>query len=212
MLHYTREFTTRGPVGEVLDFAVRAGELASEIVDNRISVHLGGPGSPTTTLLFTSSWESRAQIAAGWEKLLADQRYGELSASGDRFWTGPGQDHLVQSLHLLGYSASTPTPVGANVITLKTVAQPGKLEAAVELGGETCELLNSEFDVPVGFGRSLSGTYGEMMWVMVCPSAEMVDQLDAFELQDSRFRALIDRAAEVFMPGSGYRRYATKIA
>ncbi len=76
MLLYSRTVTARGPVREVVGFATQMFEVVNESVGHELSLYVGGPGTPLTTLAFTSVFESRAEVAAGREKLFAGQRSG----------------------------------------------------------------------------------------------------------------------------------------
>lgn len=152
------------------------------------------------SLSWTTVVDDLSQLETLDAKLLADGGYVALVEEGARFTSDDGiDDAVVQLVHAdpdAGASAQY-----ANVV--QAVITPGSFVRAVEVGVQIAQEAKKITGRPTSFGASLTGTYGEVGWIVLYDS---VDQLQASaEALNSNveFARLLDKeASKAYLAGA----------
>jgi len=152
------------------------------------------------SLSWTTVVDDLNQLEALDAKLLADGGYVSLVEEGARFTSDDGVDDAVVQLIHADSDAGADAQY-ANVV--QAVITPGSFVRAVEVGVQIAQEAKKITGRPTSFGASLTGTYGEVGWIVLYDS---VDQLQASaEALNSNveFAQLLDKeASKAYLAGA----------
>ena len=195
-----------------MEYALEATTVVNEIVDFDVTLAMGGPGYPIGSFIWGTLVDSRAELAAGMAKLPQSDKYVELTKKGQQFQTGPGDDRLRQVIHIAGFDPSESNKIGTNAVAVTSEIANGQFGAAMEWGVDMTNYASQLAGVPVGFARSLSGNFAEVVFLSLFDSPADLDRFDQLEITDEGYMERIEAAANLFAQGSTTRTNGTRIA
>lgn len=183
--------------------------MASEKMGTEISLWSAGFGAPVGSLAFTARIDGIADLVAKAGPLAADDEYGAKLAEGADHVMGPAQDSLATPLH---GELGDPPPVGAYAMVTTAVIANGRYADAVGWGVDVAQHVTSLSGMPVMMLMQEFGTFGQLTWIGGAADAAAVDAAAAATNGDAGYIAKLSAAGELFVPGSGNRVLATRIA
>jgi len=192
-------------------WAVRMAEIATARTSAPVAVWASVSGAPAGTLLFSCFYQNLAEQSAATATLMADADYLAGIAEAKQHLVGPPDDKHVEILHTAGGEYKRP-PVGGLVQLTVATPNPGRIGAAVTWGLEITELVAEILGVPVMFGRSLAGPFGELNWLGASADAAGADLQREALTKDSRYLTKVDESGDVFRADSAQVQIVRRIA
>ena len=179
----------------------------------------GGPQFKLWSRVFspelgTISWSTVVaqigELSALEEKLMADGSYLELLEEGQRFGDGSGaNDGLGQLLHADLDGVET---AQYSSVTISQLA-PGMTADGVALGVEIAQRVKAITGQPASFGASLTGPYGQVVWIVL---ADSIDQMqagnEAIGADADWVKLMDDRASKAYVAGASHRFMMRRLA
>jgi len=167
-------------------------------------------GYPVGTVGWSAVVESQADLAARTASLVADDGYFSMVEKGAEWTVGAPQDHLREMLH--GSPPEAPAAIGAVSTLVTATAANGKLADAMGWGVAIAEHYTKVTGVPVAFFADAYGTMGQVTWIGISPDFAAVDAARAAINADAAYLESVDRAGNLFLPGSSRSGLLTRIA
>ncbi len=206
---FTRTVHLTGPPADVMAYSADMTALVSATTGTEVALWNVQFGAPLGTVVYSARVEGLAQLGDMTTKLMEEPKYHEMLAKGADYVSGPAEDALMTPLH--GGDGDVP-PVGTVVMGTRAVVAGGKYAEAAAWGVEMAVLSEKVTGMPVGFFMEAFGTFGGVGWLSGAPDAASAeaagDKLDA----DPDYLAKLGDVGDMFIPGSGNRTMATRIA
>lgn len=210
MYLFTRLATLRGDQRRAMAWAVEIKGYVDAHSDHDLMLWRADFGYPVGTVSWSAWVESHADLNAGFASLMTDDGYFEMLAKGRDFLTAPAEDFLRQALH--GGPAQEAPPIGAVTTVTTAVVAGGKYDDGVAWGIDMAQLVEEITKLPTFFLLDTYGTFGQVTWLSGAPDLASADvAAGAVNTNDKYMKALGD-VGELFVPGSGRRGLATRVA
>lgn len=206
---FLRTVPMSGPVSAILEQNLGMREFVSQKIGREVALWTAQFGAPVGTVTFTLRVEGLADLAQITETLMADPGYHERLGSGAEFVNGPVEDTLLTPLN---GEAGDPPPVGTVVMATRAVIAGGKYADGVAWGIDMAAHSEQVTGYPVGFYMSEFGTFGEVAWLSGAPDAASVDAAGQKMNADPGYLERLGSVGDLFVPASGLRMMATRIA
>ncbi len=206
---FTRTVHLAGPP---LDIAAYAAEMRSYVSDKtgvEISLWNVQFGAPLGTMVYSARVDGLAQLAEINNTLMADAKYHEMLAKGADYVGGPAEDALGEPLH--GGEGDAP-PVGTVITATRAVIAGGKYAEGVAFGIDISIHSEKITGYPVSFFMESFGTFGSVIWIGGAPDAATADATGAALNADPTYLEKLGEVGDLFVPASGSRTMATRIA
>jgi hypothetical protein len=169
-----------------------------------------GFGQPVGTVVWSLPVDSHADLQAAFAGLREDDGYYALLEKGAEFVTGPMVDTLREVVH------GAPTPGGrsvGSVALLTTVTMSAERGAdAVAWGVEMADYVTSVTGDRSMFLLDSYGTFGQATWIGAAADMAAVDAASAKMHTDPGYLKRLAASGGLFIPGSGHRSIATRMA
>lgn len=211
MYLFQRFLTLRGGPRRSLPWAIEMNEFVNRNSDLAPTLWAGRFGYPLGAVAWGARVESRAALAGGMDKLMANDAYHDLIDTGQEFIAEPGEDHLRQLIHPEALPEDLP-PVDAVAEMTSAVPAEGKLGAAMGWGVEIATMYAEITGAQAAFYADAYGHFGQLTWIAVHADMAAADAANDATNTNSDYLAAIDGAGDLFVPMSGTRAMATRIA
>jgi hypothetical protein len=211
MYLFSRQLQLQGDPRKSLAAAGEITALVNRKSDLQVSLWAAVLGAPVGSVAFSSLVQSRAEFDAQSSILLADADYLDKVAEVQQYTAAPPLDTMTEILHVAGGDYKR-AEVGAVVELTTALITPGKYSAAFQWSIEMADLVAEIGGMPVLFGPSVGGPFGQVSWIGTAPNMSDTETLDQQLNKDPRYLAKLDELAGMFVDGSGQRTYAKRIA
>lgn len=206
---FTRTVHLQGPPMEIAAYAADMRAFVSDKTGVEVGLWNVQFGAPIGTMVFSARVDGLAQLASITESLLADPTYHEKLATGAGFAAGPAEDALSEPLH--GGDGEAP-PVGTVITATRAVIAGGKYAEAVGWGIEMALYSEKVTGSPVGFYMDTFGTFGTVVWIGGAPDAAAADAMNDALNADAGYLDKLGSVGDLFVPASGQRSLAVRVA
>lgn len=204
---FTRQVMTAGPEAEA--WATDIAAAASAKMGTSVAVWAAGFGAPIGAMAFTARVDGIADLMAKAGPLADDADYQAKLAKGAEIMVGPPQDSLATPLH---GDLGDPPPVGSMAVVTNAVIANGQYAEAVGWGVDVAQHVTSLTGMPVGLMMQEYGAFGQLTWIGIGADAAAVDASAAAMNGDAEYLKKLSAAGNLFVPGSGQRSLATRVA
>jgi hypothetical protein len=169
-----------------------------------------GFGQPVGTVAWTVPVDSHADLQAAFAGLREDDGYYALLEKGAAFVTGPMVDTLREVVH----GAPTPggRPVGSVALLTTATMSADKGADAVAWSVELASYITSVTGDPIMFLLDAYGTFGQATWIGAAADMAAIDASNAKMQTDPGYLKRLAASGGLFIPGSGHRSLATRMA
>lgn len=206
---FTRQLMTSGPEADSAAWATEMAAAASATMGTEVALWAAGFGAPVGAIAFTMRVEGIADLMAKAAPLAGDADYQAKLAKGADIVVGPPQDSLATPLH---GDLGDPPPVGSMAIVTNAVIANGQYAEAVGWGIDVAQHVTSLTGMPVGLMMQEYGTFGQLTWIGIGADAAAIDASAAATNGDADYIKKLSAAGNLFVPGSGHRSLATRVA
>lgn len=206
---FTRQVMTGGPPGAAIAWAIDMAGEATAKMGTEVALWSAGFGAPIGSMAFTVRVEGIADLTTRAASLADDADYNAKLAAGDDFMLAPPTDSLASPLH--GDLGDAP-PVGSYAVVTNAQIANGQYAEAVGWGIDVAQHVTSLTDMPVGVMMQEYGPFGTLTFIGVSADAAGVDASAAATNGDADYIAKLSAAGDLFVPGSGQRMLAVRIA
>lgn len=167
-------------------------------------------GQPVGTVVWSVPVDSHTDLQAAFAGLREDDGYYALLEKGAAFITGPMVDTLREVVH----GAPTPggRPVGSVALLTTATMSADKGAEAVAWSVELATYVTSVTDDPTMFLLDSYGTFGQATWIGAAADMAAVDTATAKLQTDPGYLKRLAASSGLFIPGSGHRSIATRMA
>ena len=206
---FTRTVHLSGPPAELIAFSTDMAGHVSATTGVEVGLWNVQFGAPIGTFVYSARVEGLAHLASITSTLMADADYHDLLARGAEYISAPGEDTLATPLH--GGDGDAP-PVGTVVTATTAVVAGGKYAEASAWGVDMSVLSEKVTGYPVGFYMYGFGTFGGVAWLSGAPDPAAAEAAGDTLNADADYLAKLGDVGDLFIPGSGNRSLATRIA
>lgn len=210
MLMFSRVATVMGSPRKTMPWATRITEYVNANSGLEVSLWAAEYGYPQGTMGWSTMVDSRPAFREAAGTLLEDDGYLDLLEEGTEFQGGPAQDTLRRML--VGQPPAEPPAVGTGSWVTSAVPSPGHLSEALAWGGEIAEHVAHVTGVPVAFLQDIYGDFGRVTWIALVGDDAGADAVDTALMGDATYLDRVDKAGQLFVPGSGRQGFLTRIA
>jgi hypothetical protein len=159
---------------------------------------------------YTARVDGLAGVAAMGAALAGDNEYEALLAKGVGWVSGPPIDTLRESLS--GEMGADVPAVGSVATVTTAVIEGGKYGAAITWGLSVAAHVTASTGMPIAFLIDMFGTFGQVTWIGIAPDLGAADAANAKLNVDATYMEMLDGTAGLFVPGSGQRSIAVRMA
>ncbi len=186
--------------------ALDVGSMVSRITGRDVNVFTVRFGAPMGTIMWSVRAESLAEMQQNTEKLMADAGYLEKVQSMNGLFMAPAEDRF--SRIITGPDEATSKYYGVTRAAMMT----GKFADAVALGVEAAEYIGESMKCPSAFLKAAYGGFGDVTWITGFDSMEQVDEFDDWQMSDSGYHSIVERAGDLFVENSGHTSLIEKLS
>lgn len=206
---FSRRVLLTGSPAEYMAWAIDMCGFVNERIDDEVTLWAGGFGAPGGTLVYSAWTDGLAGVEANNAKLMADSEYMTKVAAAQQFVAAPSEDSIARPIH--GEPTERPG-VGSVATVTSAVIANGAYAAAVGWGVEMAQLGESVAGIPTTFLMNSYGTFGQVTWIGVSADAASHDAAGRTINENADYMAKLADIGDLFVPGSGHRIMATRIA
>jgi hypothetical protein len=206
---FSRTVSTVGPPADVMAFATDMTAFVSDKLGQEVALWAMGFGAPAGTIGWTARIDGLAGVSAMQATLMEDPEYHAKLGAGRDFVAAPATDQLGSLIH---GELGDPPPVGSVAAITSAVIGNGKYAEAVAWGIDMADHAGSVTGVPTNFMMSRFGTFGAVTWIGVSADAAAADAAGAALESDAAYIEKLGAVGDLFVPASGNRSVATRVA
>ncbi len=205
---FSRMVHMTGSPADTAGFATEMCALVNDTVDHEIGLWNVQFGQPAGTMVYSTRVDSLVDLQSLTDSLMGDPKYHEMLAKGAQYQAGPAVDSLSDPLH--GGEGDMP-PVGSVVEVTQATIQ-GSYAKAVQWSIDVAVHAEKVTGSPVGFFMDAFGPFGGVRWIGGAASLAEAESQAAARDADAGYLAMLEDASDLFIPTSGTRSLATRIA
>jgi len=206
---FSRQVLTAGPPAAAAAWAIDMAAEATAKMGTEVALWAGGIGAPVGSMAFTARVEGIADLAAKVAPLAEDADYQAKLAKGADIIVGPATDSLATPLH---GELGAPSAVGSFAVVTNAQIANGQYAEAIGWGIDVAQHVTSLSGMPVMVLMQEYGPFGTLTWIGISEDAAGVDASTAATNGDADYVAKLSAAGDLFVPGSGQRMMATRVA
>lgn len=206
---FTRTIRLSGPPLAIGAYAADMRAYVSDTTGVEVALWNVQFGAPLGTMVYSARVDGLAQLTTINDTLMADAKYHEMLAKGADYVAGPAEDALAEPLH--GGEGDTP-PVGTVITATRAVMAGGKYAEAIAWGIEMAIHSEKVTGLPVSFFTDSFGTFGSVAWIGGAPDAATAEATGAALNADAAYLEKLSSVGDLFVPASGVRTMATRVA
>jgi len=206
---FTRTVMLTGDPATNMAYATEMRSFVSDKIGQDVALWSALFGAPRGTTTYAARVDGLAGVLAMSTQLLGDADYMSKVAAGAALGGGPVEDNLLQPLH---GELGDPPPSGSIATITTAVIGNGAYAEAVAWGVEMAQLVESLAGTPTIFGMNSFGTFGQVTWINVAADAATADAAGNAINSSADYMGRISAVGDLFVPGSGHRSLAVRIA
>jgi hypothetical protein len=206
---FSRSVLLTGAPAEYMTYAADMRSYVSDKLGQEIALWSVAFGAPRGTVTYTARVDGLAGVHAMNTTLLGDADYMAKLGAGAAMGGGMAEDTLLQPLH---GEMGDPPPVGSVATVTTAVINNGAYGEAVAWGVGVAELAESITGTPSVFGMSAFGTFGQLVWINVSADAAAADAAGQAVNANADYMGRLSAIGDLFVPGSGHRSLAIRVA
>ncbi len=206
---FSRNVMMTGAPTAYMAFATEMRAYVSDKLGQEIALWSVGFGAPRGALTYTARVDGLAGVHAMNATLMGDADYLAKLAMGAAMGGGPAEDSLMQPLY---GEMGDPPPVGSVATVTTAVIGNGAYADAIGWGVEMAQLVESISGTPMIFGMSAFGTFGQVVWISVAADAAAADAAGNAVNSNADYMGRLSAIADLFVPASGHRSVASRLA
>jgi hypothetical protein len=206
---FSRNVMLSGAPATYMAYATEMRTYVSDKLGQEIALWAAGFGAPRGAMTYTARVDGLAGVQAMNATLMGDADYVAKLAAGASLGGGPAEDSLMQPLH---GEMGDPPPVGSVATVTSAVVGNGAYADAIGWGIEMAQLVESISGTPTIFGMSAFGTFGQVVWINVAADAAAADAAGNAVNANADYMGRLSAIGDLFVPASGHRSLATRIA
>ena len=199
MLLFSRTITLTGGIRQTMPIVSDIAAYVNEHTSLAVAVRTVLFGAPLGTLAFTTRVESHEELFEATSGLNTDDAFQDLVERVSPFLAGPPHDQLREIIH----GAQAESAVGQVAQLVTATAAAGKLGAAMAFGVEITDHVSSATKSSIAFCRNLYGPFGGVSWISTVADMAAADAAGAALAADASYLEAVDKAGDIFEPGSG---------
>jgi hypothetical protein len=186
---------------KVTEWAIHMTEKINQVGEVPSSLWTSSMSPAMGTFAWTSVVDDLAIIEATEDKLGTDPGYLALvEEATDMFSTDPANQQLLQLVHADPDAATLDAHYAS---TVRAMLVPGAMRQGIELGVELAQRAKQVSGRPTSFAVSVTGGYGEVMWISLAENIRQVQAATEALNADEDFSKAVDKdAAKAYMPGA----------
>jgi hypothetical protein len=207
---FSRSVHFQGPAADVVPHAIALRDHVSKKIGQEVSLWNIMFGAPFGTVAYTARVDGLAGVAAMGTALAGDKEYEALLAKGTSWVSGPPVDTLRESLS--GEMGAAVPPVGSVATVTTAVIEGGKYGAAIGWGLAVAAHVTAVTGQPVAFLMDMFGTFGQVAWIGIESDVGAADAANAKLNANAAYMEMLEGTAGMFVPGSGHRSIAVRLA
>lgn len=207
---FSRRVLMTGSPAEYTSWAIDMCEYVNGKIENPVSLWAAGFGAPVGTMVYSTWVDGLAGVQANFAALAEDAEYMQKVSAAQSMVGAPSEDSLGQVIH--GEPAGDRAGVGSAAVITSAVIANGAYAAAIGWGVEMAQLGEKITGLPSLFMMNRYGTFGEVLWVFVAPDAASLQSSGDAVNADADYMAKLEDVGNLFVPGSGHRTMASRIA
>jgi hypothetical protein len=210
MYLFTRSLQLTGPLRDAVGWAAEVTAFVNGSSAHPVSLWSANYGQPIGKVTWSTWVESMADVTSMFATLVADDGYHTVLAKGRDHIAGPAEDELRQAL--VGGPRDTPPPIGA--VTTRTTATiaNGQYGAALAWGVEMAGMVEGISGHATSFFADAFGAFGAVTWFTGAPDMTAAEAANNAINGNPDYMGRLSDVATLFLPGSGHRALATRIA
>jgi hypothetical protein len=205
---FTRTVHFAGPALEVAAYAAEMRAYVAGATGVDVGLWNVQFGAPLGTMVYSARVDGLAQLTEINDTLIADPVYHEKLAQGADYVNGPTEDALAEPLH----GGEGDAPVGTVITATRAVMIGGRYTEALAWGVEMAIHSEKVTGYPVGFFLESFGTFGSVAWIGGAPDAAAADAAGSALNADAVYLEKLGDVGQLFVPMSGSRTMATRVA
>jgi hypothetical protein len=207
---FSRSVHFQGPTADVVPHAIALRDHVSKKIGQEVSLWNILFGAPFGTVAYTARVDGLSGVAAMGTALAGDAEYEALLAKGAGWVSGPPVDTLRESLS--GEMGTAVPPVGSVATVTTAVIEGGKYGAAIGWGLQVAAHVTAVTGQPVAFLMDMFGTFGQVVWIGIESDLGAADAANAKLNADATYMEMLEGTAGMFVPSSGHRSIAVRMA
>lgn len=198
-----------GDPAAYMSYATEMRSYVSGKIGQEVSLWAAAFGAPRGALVYSARVDGLAGVEAMNAKLAGDADYLAKVAGAASMTAAPAEDSLARPLH---GEAGDPPPVGSVATVTTAVIGNGAYAEAIGWGIEMAQLVESIAGVPTMFLMNSFGTFGQVTWISIAPNGAAASAAgDAVE-SNADYIGRLGAIGNLFVPASGHRLLATRVA
>lgn len=190
---------------QALDFSVESAAHISKLIGKNITVSRLAFGQPAGLVQFSYLFENMSELDESNERIRSDAAAAEYGIRAAELFEGSPEDNLGR---LVVSTFEDPKPI---MSVVSAVAVPGKAAEVMAFGLEMQQVLASTTGHPAAFVVGISGAFGGTRFAVGSESMAALGEANEKLQADARFTQLMQKAGELFVPGSGQSVILRKI-
>jgi hypothetical protein len=190
---------------EAVPAALDVGAMVTRITGRDVNVFTVRFGAPMGTIMWSVRVDSLAELQQNTEKLMADAGYLEKLESMDGLFMAPAEDRFGRIVS--GPGEATSRYYGVT----RAAMMNGKFADAIAFGVEAAEYIGSSMKCPSAFVKAAYGGFGDVTWITGFDSMDQVDAFDDWQMSDSGYHSIVERAGGLFVENSGHTSLIEKL-
>lgn len=210
MYLFSRTAMLRGPQQETMQWATEITDRVNAVTHIDTTLWQGLFGAPLGTVAWSARVDSHVALAGVMGALGSDQQFMALSDRGLQYTNGPVLDSMSQLVHQTGSDLETP-PLGACAQLISATPAEGRIGDAMRWGTEIADYFASITHIDVLMLTATYGDFGDVLWLARFPTLADVDATQEILGKDEEYVARIDRAGDLFQPGTAKQRLFTRV-
>ncbi len=207
---FSRSLHMLGPEPEVTDKAMAMASYVSKRAGQEFSLWRLMFGAPAGTFLYTTRVDGLAGVVAMGQAVAEDETWHAMVARSRMWSTGPPIDVLGEVVH--GSLDAGPPPVGSVATFTAAVIANGAYASAIAWGADVAIHVEKVTGMRTIFLVETAGQFGGVRWIAISPDAKSADAASLALNADAAYIEKLGEIAHLFLPGSGHRAIANRIA
>ena len=207
---FSRSIHMMGPEPEVTDRAIELRDYVSKNLGQDVSLWRLMLGAPVGSFLCTTRVDGLAGVQAMAQSLANDETWHAMVARGRAWTTAAPVDALGEAVQ--GSLDAGPPPVGSVATFTTAVIANGAYSAAIAWGADVTIHVEKVTGMRTLFLVETAGTFGGVRWIAISPDAKSADAANLALNADAAYIEKLGEIAHLFLPGSGHRAIANRIA
>ena len=183
--------------GSGVDFSIESAAHVSKLIGKIITVSRLAFGQPAGVVQFNYTFEQMSELDESDEKIGGDAATADYGIRSAELFDGLAEDNIGR---LVVSNIAEPKAV-MNVVS--AVAHAGRAAEVSAFGVEMQQVLTSTTGQPAAFVVGISGVFGGTRFAVGADSMASLEDANEKLQADANFAKLMEKAGDLFVPGTG---------